>query len=125
MMAVAALMAIWWITEPIPLAATSLLPLVLFPFLGLASAGQAAAPYANHLIYLFLGGFMLAQAMQRWDLHRRLASLGQPSEQDPGRRPLVSVRRGRLAGAIKMREVRIHLPPCSLPEAKPPYPSPL
>jgi sodium-dependent dicarboxylate transporter 2/3/5 len=73
MMAVAALMATWWITEPIALAATSLLPLVLFPFLGIASAGQAAAPYANHLIYLFLGGFMLAQAMQRWNLHRRLA----------------------------------------------------
>jgi sodium-dependent dicarboxylate transporter 2/3/5 len=73
MMAVAALMAVWWITEPIHLAATSLLPLVLFPLLGLASAAQAAAPYANHLIYLFLGGFMLAQAMQRWNLHRRLA----------------------------------------------------
>ena len=73
MMAVVALMAIWWVSEAIPLAATSLLPLVLFPFLGIASASQAAAPYSNHLIYLFLGGFMLAQAMQRWDLHRRLA----------------------------------------------------
>jgi sodium-dependent dicarboxylate transporter 2/3/5 len=73
MLAVTALMATWWITEPIPLAATSLLPLVLFPLLGIASAAKAAAPYANHLIYLFMGGFMLAQAMLRWSLHRRLA----------------------------------------------------
>ncbi len=73
MMAVAALMAAFWVSEAIPLAATSLLPLVLFPFLGLGSAAQAAAPYSNHLIYLFLGGFMMAQTMQRWNLHRRLA----------------------------------------------------
>jgi len=73
MMAAAVLMAVWWVSEAIPLAATSLLPMVLFPFLGIGSAAQAAAPYANHLIYLFLGGFMLAQAMQRWGLHRRLA----------------------------------------------------
>ena len=73
MIAITALMATWWITEPIALAATSLLPLVLFPFLGIATAAQAAAPYANQLIYLFLGGFMLAQAMHRWNLHRRLA----------------------------------------------------
>lgn len=73
MMAVAALMATWWVSEAIPLAATSLLPLALFPFLGLGTAAESAAPYANHLVYLFLGGFMLAQAMQRWNLHRRMA----------------------------------------------------
>lgn len=73
MLAVTALMAAWWVSEAVPLAATSLLPLVLFPALGLATAAEAAAPYANHLIYLFMGGFMLAQAMQRWQLHRRLA----------------------------------------------------
>lgn len=73
MMAVAALMATWWVTEAISLAATSLLPLALFPFLGLGTASESAAPYANHLVYLFLGGFMLAQAMQRWNLHRRMA----------------------------------------------------
>ena len=73
MMAVAALMATWWVTEAIPLAATSLLPLALFPFLGLGTASESAAPYANHLVYLFLGGFMLAQTMQRWGLHRRMA----------------------------------------------------
>jgi len=73
MIAVTALMATWWVSEAVPLAATSLLPLLLFPALGLSSAAQAAAPYANHLIYLFMGGFMLAEAMQRWRLHRRLA----------------------------------------------------
>ena len=73
MLAVAAVMAAWWVTEAAPLAVTSLLPLVLLPAFGLATAGEAAAPYANHLVYLFLGGFMLAQAMQRWNLHRRLA----------------------------------------------------
>ena len=73
MLAVAALMATWWVTEAIPLAATSLLPLALFPFLGLGTASESAAPYANHLVYLFLGGFMLAQTMQRWGLHRRMA----------------------------------------------------
>jgi sodium-dependent dicarboxylate transporter 2/3/5 len=73
MLAVAVLMATWWVSEAIPLAATALLPLVLFPSLGLASAARTAAPYANHLIFLFMGGFMLAQAMQRWSLHRRIA----------------------------------------------------
>ena len=73
MMAVAALMATWWVSEAIPLAATSLLPLALFPLLGLGSAQESATPYANHLVYLFLGGFMLAQTMQRWNLHRRMA----------------------------------------------------
>ena len=73
MMAAALLMAIWWVSEAIPLAATSLLPLALFPVLGLGTASESAAPYANHLVYLFLGGFMLAQTMQRWNLHRRMA----------------------------------------------------
>jgi sodium-dependent dicarboxylate transporter 2/3/5 len=73
MLAVTVLMAAWWVSEAVPLAATSLLPLFLFPVLGLTSAAEAAAPYANHLIFLFLGGFMLAQAMQRWNLHRRIA----------------------------------------------------
>ncbi|HSF16674.1 MAG TPA: DASS family sodium-coupled anion symporter [Vicinamibacteria bacterium] len=73
MMAVAALMAIFWVSEAIPLAATSLFPLALYPLLGLGSASESSAPYANHLVFLFLGGFMLAQAMQRWGLHRRIA----------------------------------------------------
>ena len=73
MLGVAAIMATWWVSEAAPLAVTSLLPLVLIPSLGIAGAPEAAAPYANHLVYLFLGGFMIAQAMQRWSLHRRIA----------------------------------------------------
>jgi len=70
------LMAIWWITEPIPIPATALLPLALFPALGIGSIGQAASPFANPLIYLFLGGFLLAQAMQDVGLPRRIALEG-------------------------------------------------
>ncbi len=73
MAAVALLMATWWMCESLPIPATSLLPLVLFPMMGIMSTGNAAAPYANHLIYLFMGGFIIALAMQRWNLHRRIA----------------------------------------------------
>ncbi len=71
--AVAALMAIWWISEAIPIPATSLLPIALFPFLGVMGTKEATAPYANHLVFLFMGGFIIALAMQRWNLHRRIA----------------------------------------------------
>ena len=70
---IALLMAVWWATEAVPVAATALLPLVLFPLRGVADIGATAAPYANPLIYLFLGGFLIALGMQRWDLHRRIA----------------------------------------------------
>jgi solute carrier family 13 (sodium-dependent dicarboxylate transporter), member 2/3/5 len=69
----AALMAVFWITEPIPIPATALLPLVLFPALGLGDIRETAAPFANPIIFLFLGGFLIALAMQRWRLHRRVA----------------------------------------------------
>ncbi len=71
--ALAALMAIWWISEAIPIAATSLLPVALLPLLGVMSVAEATAPYANPLVFLFLGGFVIAQAIQRWGLHRRIA----------------------------------------------------
>jgi len=71
--AVTLLMATWWISEAIPIAATALLPIVLFPLLGVMSTAQTTSAYANHLIYLFLGGFLIAMAMQKWNLHRRIA----------------------------------------------------
>lgn len=71
--AVAVLMAIWWMTEAIPIPATALLPLVLFPALGVLDMDAAAAPYANEVIFLFMGGFLMALAMERWNLHRRIA----------------------------------------------------
>lgn len=72
-LAAGSLMGVWWITEAIPIPATSLLPLVLFPALGIVKIDDAATPYANPLIFLFMGGFMLALAMERWNLHRRIA----------------------------------------------------
>ena len=71
--AIGVLMAVWWATEAVPIAVTALLPLVVFPLLGIASIQETAAPYSNKVIYLFLGGFIVAFAMQRWDLHRRIA----------------------------------------------------
>ncbi|MFH1571684.1 MAG: DASS family sodium-coupled anion symporter [Gemmatimonadota bacterium] len=71
--AAAVWMAVWWMTEAIPVYATALLPLVLLPLAGAATIRQAAAPYGHELIFLFLGGFVLALAMQRWGLHRRVA----------------------------------------------------
>ncbi len=71
--AVATLMVIWWITEAVPIPATALLPIALFPILGVMNAKESCAPYAHHLIFLFLGGFMIAIAMEKWNLHRRIA----------------------------------------------------
>ncbi|MDX1675131.1 MAG: DASS family sodium-coupled anion symporter [Longimicrobiales bacterium] len=71
--AVGLLMAVWWVTEAIPIPATALLPLVLFPVLDVTGIGDTAAPYASPIIFLFMGGFMIAAAMQRWQLHRRIA----------------------------------------------------
>ena len=69
----AVMMATLWVTEAIPIPATALLPLVLLPLMGVSPIRQAAAPYADPIIYLFMGGFMLALAMERWNLHRRIA----------------------------------------------------
>jgi sodium-dependent dicarboxylate transporter 2/3/5 len=71
--AVAVLMAIWWITEAVPLAATSLVPLVFFPIFGVLSGSDISASYINSVIFLFIGGFMLAIAMENWNLHKRIA----------------------------------------------------
>lgn len=66
-------MAWWWLAEPLPLPVTSLLPALCFPALGILPATTALAPYADPLLFLFLGGFMLAAAIEKWSLHRRFA----------------------------------------------------
>lgn len=72
-LAVAVLMAWWWITEAIPVPATALLPLVLLPLLKVQPMREVASCYADSTIFLFMGGFFLAVSMERWGLHRRLA----------------------------------------------------
>ncbi|MCL6271026.1 DASS family sodium-coupled anion symporter [Sansalvadorimonas sp. 2012CJ34-2] len=69
----AMMMAVWWAFEILPIAVTALLPLILAPLLGLGRLDSVAAPYAHPVIYLYLGGFMLGLAMERWGLHRRIA----------------------------------------------------
>ena len=71
--AVTVLVACWWISVAIPIPVTSLLPLVLFPFVGVMSVKDAAIPYANSNVFLFMGGFIIALGIQRWGLHRRIA----------------------------------------------------
>ena len=66
--AVAALMAIWWTTEAIPIPVTAVLPVALFPLLGIMKGKTVAATYFNHVIFLFIGGFIMALAMQKWNL---------------------------------------------------------
>lgn len=73
MAAVAVLMATWWITEAVPLAATSLLPIFLFPVLGILNGEQTSSTYINSTIFLFLGGFLIALAMEKWNFHKRIA----------------------------------------------------
>ena len=70
---VALLMATWWVTEAIPIPATALVPLVVFPILGVRPIGATAAPYADPVIFLFMGGFLIAAALQRCGLHQRMA----------------------------------------------------
>ena len=71
--AIFVLMGIWWATEAVPIAITALIPLVFFPLLGVASIEATAAPYANKNIFLFLGGFFLSLAIQKCNLHKRIA----------------------------------------------------
>ncbi|MFN4288054.1 MAG: SLC13 family permease [Brevundimonas sp.] len=67
------LMASWWATEAIPIAATALVPLALFPLLGIVSVREASLPYADPIVMLLLGGFIIALSIERWNLHARIA----------------------------------------------------
>lgn len=71
--ALAVFMLIWWVTEAAPLPVTALLPLVGLPLLGVSDMKMAAAAYADPIVFLFMGGFLIALAMERWRLHRRIA----------------------------------------------------
>jgi len=71
--ALTVLMAIWWVSEAIPIAATALLPIALLPLLGVMDARQVTLAYGHHLVFLFLGGFLIAVTMEKWGLHRRIA----------------------------------------------------
>ncbi|TYS61991.1 DASS family sodium-coupled anion symporter [Bacillus infantis] len=72
-LAVVAWVATWWVTEAIPIPLTSLLPLVLFPLLGIMETDQVSVSYGDSLIFLFAGSFMIALTMEKWNLHRRIA----------------------------------------------------
>ena len=73
MAAITVWVALWWFTEPVDLAVTALLPFVLMPLFGLLTPAEVASHYMDPIIFLFLGGFMLAFAMEKWELHTRLA----------------------------------------------------
>lgn len=73
MAAVASLMAVLWITEAIPLAATALIPIIMLPLMGILPGAETAKSYVSSIVFLFIGGFLIALSMQRWNLHRRIA----------------------------------------------------
>lgn len=72
-LAIAGLMITWWVTEALPMPVVALMPLILFPMLDISTLEQTAAPYANPIIFLFMGGFMLGLAIEKWNLHKRIA----------------------------------------------------
>lgn len=74
MLGIAIWMLGWWITEVVPIAATSLLPIILFPLTGIVSGEEISKVYVNEVIFLYIGGFILALAIEKWEVHKRIAS---------------------------------------------------
>jgi len=72
-LAITAWIAIWWITEAIPIPVTSLLPIILFPLTGALDIAETTASYGHKMIYLYMGGFIIALAIEKWNLHKRIA----------------------------------------------------
>ena len=72
-LAAAAWILAWWVLEAAPLGVTSVMPLVLFPLFGVTDVAEAAVPYGSKYVFLFMGGFLIALALERWQLHRRFA----------------------------------------------------
>ena len=72
-LAIAGLMITWWVTEALPMPVVALIPLILFPLLKISKLEETATPYANPIIFLFMGGFMLGLAIEKWNLHKRIA----------------------------------------------------
>ncbi|MCL2204125.1 MAG: DASS family sodium-coupled anion symporter [Defluviitaleaceae bacterium] len=73
LVAVTVLMAVFWVTEALPMGVTSLLPIVLYPVFGILPSGAVTSAYGDNIIFLFMGGFFLAVTMEKWNLHRRIA----------------------------------------------------
>lgn len=72
-LAIAALMITWWVTEALPMPVVALLPLILFPLMGIGTIKETSASYGDSIIFLFMGGFMIGLAIEKWNLHKRIA----------------------------------------------------
>jgi solute carrier family 13 (sodium-dependent dicarboxylate transporter), member 2/3/5 len=72
-LAIAVLMITLWVSEALPMPVVALLPIVLFPLMGICKVDEAAAPYANPVVFLFMGGFLIGLAIEKWHLHKRIA----------------------------------------------------
>ncbi|NNE16802.1 MAG: anion transporter, partial [Saprospiraceae bacterium] len=70
---VAAWMIVWWLTEPVSISVTALIPLVLFPLFGIMDIKETSGNYGSHIVYLFFGGFVMALALEKVNLHKRIA----------------------------------------------------